>query len=213
MSSTSVLSPERRIELNPFDVDAWNLLLRESQARPIDQARNFYEKLVGQFHNAGRYWKAYIEHEIRARNFEKVEALFARCLVHVLSIDLWKCYVHYVHQTKGHLPTFREEMAKAYDFALEKMGLDMLSLSLYTDYISFLKTVPAVGQYAENQRISAIRKVYQRGIATPLVGIEQLWNEYCAYEKSVNQTLAEKLIIEKNKDYQVKLFGFRSVRY
>jgi hypothetical protein len=26
-----VLSPERRIELNPFDVDAWNLLLRESQ--------------------------------------------------------------------------------------------------------------------------------------------------------------------------------------
>jgi hypothetical protein len=26
-----VLSPERRIELNPYDVDAWNLLLRESQ--------------------------------------------------------------------------------------------------------------------------------------------------------------------------------------
>jgi len=78
---------------------------------------------------------------------------------------------------------------------------------------------PAVGQYAENQRISAIRKIYQRGIATPMVGIEQLWNDYCAYEKvgyahkyflepliffqSVNQTLAEKLIIEKNKDYQV----------
>lgn len=31
MASTSVLSPERRIELNPFDIDAWNLLLRESQ--------------------------------------------------------------------------------------------------------------------------------------------------------------------------------------
>lgn len=30
MSNASVLSPERRIELNPFDVDAWNLLLRES---------------------------------------------------------------------------------------------------------------------------------------------------------------------------------------
>jgi len=84
MTSTSVLSPERRIELNAFDVDAWNLLLRESQvfflifywmsveiyiffflqARPIDVARNFYEKLVGQFHNAGRFWKAYIEHEV-----------------------------------------------------------------------------------------------------------------------------------------------------
>lgn len=31
MASSSILSPERRIELNPFDVDAWNLLLRESQ--------------------------------------------------------------------------------------------------------------------------------------------------------------------------------------
>ena len=27
----SILSPEKRIEVNPFDVDAWNLLLRESQ--------------------------------------------------------------------------------------------------------------------------------------------------------------------------------------
>ncbi|VDK73512.1 unnamed protein product [Litomosoides sigmodontis] len=63
MSSLSIVSPERRIELNPFDVDAWNLLLRESQARPIDQVRSFYEKLVTQFPNAGRYWKAYIDHE------------------------------------------------------------------------------------------------------------------------------------------------------
>ncbi|KAJ1347104.1 hypothetical protein KIN20_002070 [Parelaphostrongylus tenuis] len=55
MASSSILTPERRIELNPFDIDAWNLILRESQARPIDQARNFYEKLVTQFPNAGRY--------------------------------------------------------------------------------------------------------------------------------------------------------------
>lgn len=39
----------------------------------MDQARNFYEKLVAQFPNAGRYWKAYIEHELRAKNFENVE--------------------------------------------------------------------------------------------------------------------------------------------
>jgi cleavage stimulation factor subunit 3 len=76
MSTSSVLSPERRIELNPFDVDAWNLLLRESSARPIDQARIFYEKLVTQFPNAGRYWKAYIEHELRAKNIENVEKVW-----------------------------------------------------------------------------------------------------------------------------------------
>ncbi|KAK6025438.1 hypothetical protein OSTOST_08662 [Ostertagia ostertagi] len=203
MAGSSILTPERRIELNPFDIDAWNLILRESQARPIDQARNFYEKLVTQFPNAGRYWKAYIEHELRGKNFENVENLFNRCLVKVLNIDLWKCYVFYVRETKGHLSSFREKMAKAYDFALDKVGLDMNSYSIYSDYISFLKTVPAVGQYAENQRISAVRKIYQRGISTPMVNIESLWTDYCAYEKNINPTLAEKLISERNKEYQV----------
>ncbi|KAL6735069.1 hypothetical protein Aduo_005546 [Ancylostoma duodenale] len=203
MAGSSILTPERRIELNPFDIDAWNLILRESQARPIDQARNFYEKLVTQFPNAGRYWKAYIEHELRGKNFENVENLFNRCLVKVLNIDLWKCYVFYVRETKGHLSSFREKMAKAYDFALDKVGLDMNSYSIYADYISFLKTVPAVGQYAENQRISAVRKIYQRGISTPMVNIESLWSDYCTYEKNINPTLAEKLISERNKEYQV----------
>ncbi|MCP9263716.1 Cleavage stimulation factor subunit 3 [Dirofilaria immitis] len=245
MSALSVVSPERRIELNPFDVDAWNLLLRESQARPIDQVRSFYEKLVAQFPNAGRYWKAYIDHEravvlalllllrvnrygnsvklrtksvnlgmtfsifspcfeqLRGKNYENVESLFGRCLIHVLNIDLWKCYVFYVRETKGHLSSFREKMAQAYEFALDKIGLDMHSYSIYSDYLSFLKSAPTVGQYAENQRISAVRKVYQRGVVTPMVNIEQLWAEYCAYEKSVNATLAEKLIAERNKEYQV----------
>ncbi|VDD87394.1 unnamed protein product [Enterobius vermicularis] len=203
MSSLSIVSPERRIELNPFDVDAWNLLLRESQARSVDQVRPFYEKLVTQFPNAGRYWKAYIDHELRGKNYENVEALFERCLIHVLNIDLWKCYVFYVRETKGHLSSFREKMAQAYEFALEKVGMDMHSYSIYADYISFLKSAPTVGQYAENQRISAVRKIYQRGVVTPMVNIEQLWAEYCAYEKSVNATLAEKLIAERNKEYQV----------
>ncbi|GMT16615.1 hypothetical protein PFISCL1PPCAC_7912 [Pristionchus fissidentatus] len=203
MASSSVVSPERRIELNPFDVDAWNLLLRENHARAIEQARAFYEKLVTQFPNSGRYWKAYIEHELRSKNFENVEALFSRCLVDVLNIDLWKCYVFYVRETKGHLPSFREKMAKTFDFALDKVGLDLQSNSLYTDYIGFLKSVPAVGQYAENQRITAVRKVYQRAIVTPMVNIEKMWEEYQAYEKSVNPTLAEKLIMERNKDFQI----------
>jgi hypothetical protein len=66
-------------------------------------------------------------------------------------------------------------MAQAYDFALDKMGMDFSSFSLWTDYILFLKNVEAVGSYAENQKISAIRKIYHRGIVIPMLNVEMIW--------------------------------------
>ena len=33
--------------------------------------------------------------------------LFQRCLMKVLNIDLWKCYLSYVKETKQNMPNFR----------------------------------------------------------------------------------------------------------
>ena len=33
--------------------------------------------------------------------------LFQKCLIKVLNIDLWKCYLSYVKETKSSLPNFR----------------------------------------------------------------------------------------------------------
>jgi len=43
-------------------------------------------------------------------------------------------------------------------------------------------TREAIGSYAENQRITAVRKVYQRGVVNPMLNIELLWKEYCSFE-------------------------------
>lgn len=74
-------------------------------------------------------------------------------------------------------------MAQAYDFALDKIGMDIHSYSIWNDYVNFLKSVEAVGSYAENQKISAVRKVYQRGIINPMTGMETLWKDYIAFEQ------------------------------
>ncbi|XP_076344478.1 cleavage stimulation factor subunit su(f) isoform X2 [Tachypleus tridentatus] len=169
--------------------------------RKTEEARELYEKLVSQFPNAGRYWKLYIENEMKSKNFERVEKLFQRCLIKVLNIDLWRCYLNYVKETKGSLPSYREKMAQAYDFALDKMGMDILSYPIWNDYITFLKSVEAVGSYAENQRITAVRKVYQRGIVNPMINIEQLWKDYIAYEQSINPIIAEKMTADRSRDY------------
>ncbi len=96
---------------------------------------------------------------------------------------------------------FREKLAQAYDFALEKVGMDFNSFPIWHEYVNFLKSVSAPGSYAENQKITAVRKVYQNAIVTPMFGIETLWKEYMSYEQSINKILSEKIIIDRSKDY------------
>ncbi|XP_058803933.1 protein suppressor of forked [Phymastichus coffea] len=192
---------QKNINETPHDLEAWSLLIREAQNRPINEVRPVFEKLVTVFPSAGRYWKIYIEQEMKSRNYEKVEKLFQRCLMKILNIDLWKLYLSYVKETKASLATYKEKMAQAYDFALDKIGMDIHSYSIWNDYVVFLKSVEAVGSYAENQRISAVRKVYQRGVVNPMINMEQLWKDYMAFEQNINPIIAEKMAIERSRDY------------
>ncbi|KAL6113207.1 cleavage stimulation factor subunit 3 [Pungitius pungitius] len=196
-----VKKAEKKLEENPYDLDAWSILIREAQNQPIDKARKTYERLVTQFPSSGRFWKLFIEAEIKAKNYDKVEKLFQRCLMKVLHIDLWKCYLSYVRETKGKLPSYKEKMAQAYDFALDKIGMEIMSYQIWVDYINFLKGVEAVGSYAENQRITAVRRVYQRGCVNPMINIEQLWRDYSKYEEGINIHLAKKMIEDRSRDY------------
>lgn len=190
------------VEQNQYDIDSWHSLLRLISSEKIDLYReNAYEKLIRVFPTSGKFWKVYIEHEIRARNFERVEKLFQRCLMKVLNIDLWKTYLAYVKDTKASLPTYKEKMAQAYDFALEKMGMDFASYTIWNDYILFLKGVDAVGSYAENQKISAIRKIYHRGVKIPMLNVEILWKDYIGFEQGINPMIAEKMISDNSRDY------------
>ncbi|GLV37008.1 suppressor of forked [Carabus blaptoides fortunei] len=192
---------QKQIEKNPYDLEAWSILLREAQTKHISEVRPLYEYLISIFPSAARYWKIYIEHEMKTRNFERVEKLFQRCLMKILNIELWKLYLTYVKDTKASLSTYKEKMAQAYDFALDKIGMDIHSYAIWNDYVNFLKAVEAVGSYAENQKISAVRKVYQRGVINPMSGMEQFWKDYIAFEQAINPIIAEKMSIERSRDY------------
>uniref|UniRef100_A0A1I8PF42 Suppressor of forked domain-containing protein n=1 Tax=Stomoxys calcitrans TaxID=35570 RepID=A0A1I8PF42_STOCA len=189
------------VEMRPYDIESWSTLLREAQIRPVSEVRSLYESLVNVFPTTARYWKIYIEQEMKGRNFERVEKLFQRSLVKILNIDLWKLYLTYVKETKAGLSTHKEKLAQAYDFALEKIGMDLHSFSIWQDYISFLRSVEAVGSYAENQKITAVRRVYQKAVITPIVGIEQLWKDYIQFEHGINPIISEKMALERSKDY------------
>lgn len=54
----------------------------------------------------------------------------------------------------------------------------------------------------EFQKINAIRNIYHRGVVTPIGNVEQLWADYVNFEKGVNSNLADKLVSERQRDYQ-----------
>ncbi|XP_067035350.1 cleavage stimulation factor subunit 3-like [Acropora muricata] len=195
------IKAETRLQNHPYDTESWGVLIREAQSTPLETSRVLCEKLVRRFPNAGRYWRLYIEQEIKNNNYEQVEKLFQKCLIKVLNIDLWKCYLSYVRDTKCSLPNFRDKMLQAYEFALEKVGVDFNSYQIWIDFVNFLKTGEAVGSYAENRKIITIRKVYQRAVVTPMLNLEALWREYNSFEQSVNKALAKKLIDDKTREY------------
>lgn len=195
------IKAELRLQHHPYDTESWGVLIREAQNTPLETSRVLCEKLVRRFPNAGRYWRLYIEQEMKHKNYEQVEKLFQKCLIKVLNIDLWKCYLSYVKETKSSLQNFRDKMQQAYEFALDKVGVDFNSYQIWLDYVNFLKSGEAVGSYAENRKIINIRKVYQRAVVTPIINLEALWREYNAFEQSVNKLLAKKLIDDKTRDY------------
>ncbi|KAL3271952.1 hypothetical protein HHI36_022422 [Cryptolaemus montrouzieri] len=64
---------QKQVERNPYDLEAWSILLRECQTKHVSEVRALYEHLIIIFPSASRYWRIYIEHEMKFRNFEKVE--------------------------------------------------------------------------------------------------------------------------------------------
>lgn len=58
---------QRTVDETPYDLEAWSILIREGQNRTITEVRPVFEKLVGIFPSAGRYWKIYIEQEVNSK--------------------------------------------------------------------------------------------------------------------------------------------------
>lgn len=94
-----------KINNNPFDIDSWEVLLREAQVQknvwltffippfhvkstaPL-RSKMFYEKLVGQFPTSARYWRMYIEQEVLL-----AADILCNCYCLVLSIHCQACVI------------------------------------------------------------------------------------------------------------------------
>ncbi|KAK3025624.1 hypothetical protein RJ639_042122 [Escallonia herrerae] len=121
-----------------------------------------------------------------------------------------RCYIRFIRKVNDKKGTEgQEETRKAFDFMLSHVGADIASGPVWMEYIAFLTDtmVQAQTTQEESQRMTAVRKAYQRAIITPTHHVEQLWRDYENFENSVSRALAKGLLSE----YQQKYNSARAV--
>ncbi len=70
-------------------------------------------------------------------------------------------------------------MIDAYELALDKIGLDVMSYSIWLEYINFLKSLNKPDDQQTRQRVLT---VYTRALKNPMINIDQMWKELCVFE-------------------------------
>lgn len=99
--SDRVLIAKAKLVESPYDLDAWNILIKDVQVisnsiskllnliliykfqnKTPEISRELYEQLVSQFPTSGRFWRLSIEQEIKCKNYERVEKV---CFIFTLN--------------------------------------------------------------------------------------------------------------------------------
>lgn len=84
----------------------------------------------------------------------------------------------------------RKIISSAYDLALQYVGMDKDSGSIWSDYVQFIRSGPgSVGGsgWQDQQKMDLLRKAYQKAICVPTQAVNTLWKEYDQFEMGLNK--------------------------
>ncbi|KAF9920499.1 mRNA 3'-end-processing protein rna14 [Linnemannia zychae] len=211
-TTTSTSALEQRIAEDSFDADAWLTLLNEVEKEgEVAHVRDVYERFLKVFPTSARYWIQYAEFELKHHHFAEVEAIFQRCLRSVLSVDLWKYYLNYIRRINTG-PESKDIITKSYDFVLQHVGLDRDSGPIWSDYLFFLKSGQTQNTWEEQQKMDAMRRVYQKAVCIPLNNVENIWRDYDSFENGLNKLTAKKFLQERSAGYMTARMMWKELR-
>lgn len=81
---------------------------------------------------------------------------------------------------------FKNNISLVFDFAVNGYSQSFYHIAVFGLFVMLLQ---AVSPQEESQRMTAVRKVFQRAIITPTHHVEQLWKDYENFENSVSRQL------------------------
>jgi cleavage stimulation factor subunit 3 len=189
------------VELDQRAPKAEQVYRRAKSVRQILQSLPFCCKLGLHTHlyvvltdGQAEQWVAYAHMELQNSEFFQLEQIFNNALLSVPNVQLWSVYLDYIRR-RNNLTTDADGSARriinaAYEFALQKVGIDKDSANIWQDYVQFIRTGPGtVGgtNWQDQQKVDTLRKVYQRAICVPTQVVNILWKEYDQFEMGLNK--------------------------
>ncbi|TIA24725.1 Suf-domain-containing protein [Aureobasidium pullulans] len=206
---------EDRIADDPKgDVDAWlDLIALHRSKNKLNDARNVYDRFFEVFPTAltsleADQWVAYAQMEQDQDDFIRLENIFNMALLKNYNVQLWGIYLDYIRRRNNVMTDTtgqaRQTITQAYDFALNLIGSDKDSGSMWQDYINFIKSGPGNpggNGWQDAQKMDTLRKAYQRAITVPMQATTSLWKEYDSFEMGLNKMTGRKFLQEKSPAY------------
>ncbi|KAI3380650.1 hypothetical protein SNEBB_006274 [Seison nebaliae] len=220
---------KEEIRENYRDEECWNNLLNLIEQKTIVQSRDLYDSLIKIFPTSLKYWELYIQYEIERRNFVCLEKLFSKCLPLYPHVKLWQMYLNYLKLLKlsgnGEEESSNEEsidemkemngkLRKAYETAINNIGLSYNSSMIWMDYINLLKndpnnsvllpstSTPSSSNTTSVETLSNCRRLYQRLFQLPIDSLENMWRDFTQFENNHDKRSARRFIDERSTSYQ-----------
>ncbi|KAH7491934.1 Cleavage stimulation factor subunit 77 [Phytophthora ramorum] len=187
------------VDKDPWNADAWIALLNEVQQLPVGEGREHYEKFLSQFPTSGRWWKLYAEHELREKQYDRVQEVIKKSLMQLRcpNVDLWRFYLDFTKVVKldvavdskdpAAIATARQLMVDAFELAVERVGGSIHAAPIWQMYLTFVQ------EEQDPQAFLNVRKLYHRMVMVPLNGMETIWRDYEKFERAIpnNDALAQ----------------------
>jgi cleavage stimulation factor subunit 3 len=127
---------------------------------------------------------------------------------------LWKYYLSYIRKrfSTDSSPESTQIVLKAFEAVIQNVGIDKDSGPMWSEYISFLKSIEPTSPHEEQQKLDQIRKAFHKAIVVPTANVEQLWKDYDYWENGLNRLTAKKYIADKSGVYMGARSNVRELR-
>lgn len=189
----------------PLDYNKWTKLIKQVLVKDKEgQIRSVFNRYLNIFKFDGKQWYNYISFEMGRGDSKKIEELFSKCIATVDNVDLFRLYVSYVRRVNDVITggeKARGVVIQAFEFSVNRVGLDIKSDELWNDYLEFLKSWTPSASWEQQQKIDLIRKVYKKLLVIPTENIERLWSVYTKWENEINSATSSRFIADKSSEF------------